>query len=101
MDEEMEEEEDNPFDISTNPISNAHVVRELARYRNDARHLYMHYEGSIYWNALPFDIPPCMWYDYYSMLERYTNLFLHGNMYVHRRVAVPCEVTSKMRDAVY
>ena len=100
-DEEMEEdEEDNPF--GTIPVSNAAVVRDLAEYRNEeARHLYAHYEGSVHWDALPFDFPPRVWYDYYSMLERFTNLFLHENMYVHGRVVVPCEVTSEMRAAIY
>ena len=68
MDEEMEEdEEDNPFDIGTIPVSNAAVVRDLEEYRNDARHLYTHYEGSVHWNVLPFHIVPRVWYDYYSM----------------------------------
>ena len=82
-DEEMEEEgEENPFDIGTIPISNARVVQELEEYRNDARHLFTHYEGSVYWDVLPIHIAPLVWYDYYSMLERFTNLFLHENMYV-------------------
>ena len=100
-DEEMEEE-DNPFDTGTIPVLNVRVVRELTEYRNDeSRYLYTHYEGSVHWNALPFDIPPHVWHDYYSMLERFTNLFLYENMYVHRRVVVPCDVTSEMRAAVY
>ena len=59
-DEEMEEE-DNPFDIGKIPVSNVQVVRELAEYRNDARHLYTHYEGSAYWNMLPIHIAPRVW----------------------------------------
>ena len=100
-DEEMDDEEDNPFDIGTIPVSNEHVVRELFEYRNDNRHLYTHYEGSAYWNMLPFHIPPRVWYDYYDMLERFTHVFLHENMYVHGRVLLPCEETSETRDAVY
>ena len=56
-DEEMDDE-DNPSDIGTIPVSNEHVVRELAEYRNDARHLSTHYEESAYWNMLPFHIDP-------------------------------------------
>ena len=68
-DEEMDDEEDNPFDICTIPISNEQVVRELTEYRDDARHLYTHYEGSAYWDMLPIHIDPRIWNDYYSMLE--------------------------------
>ena len=89
-DEEMpeEQEEANPFGMSPGmiPISNAVVMRELREYGNDTRHFHMHYQGSVFWTDLPSDIDPYTWYEYYRMVERFTNLFPHEIMQVHGRI---------------
>ena len=72
-DEEMQEEqgEANPFDMFPGmiPISNAVVKRELREYGNDTRHFHTHYQGSVFWTDLPFDIDSYTWFGYYRMLE--------------------------------
>ena len=104
-DEEMQEEqgEANPFDMFPGmiPISNAVVKRELREYGNDTRHFHTHYQGSVFWTDLPFDIDSYTWFGYYRMLERFTNLFPHEIMHMHGRITVPCEVTMVVRNAVY
>ena len=60
---------------STIPISNAMVERDLEEYRNGARHLNTHYEASVHCNVLPFHIAPCVLYNYYFLLQRFTNVY--------------------------
>ena len=104
-DEEMQEEQEeaNPFDMSPGmiPISNALVMQELREYRNATRHFHMHYQGSVFCTDLPFDVDLYMWYEYYRMLERFTNLFPHKIMHVQGRITVPWEVTTAVRNVVY
>ena len=62
---------------------------------------HTHYQGSVFWTDLPFDIDPYTWYDYYRMLEQFTNLFPHEIMHVHGRITVPCKVATAVRNVVY
>ena len=100
---EEEPEDANPFNMPKGIIFilNAVVVWELHEYRNNTRHLFTHYKGSMFWNNLPFEIDPAVWFDYYGMLKRLTNLFPHKIMHVHGRVTVPREATPAVRNVVY
>ena len=102
-DEELESEEENPFEISpgtTPPLRNARVVGELIEYRRDRRYLNTHYRQSVFWPEVPFEADPSIWLTYYK-LELFTRLFPDNPLYVHGRVLLPVTATSAMRHAVY
>ena len=103
-DEEMESEEENPFEIpigTTPPLRNAQVLRELIEYRRERRYLNTHYRQSVFWPELPFEADPVIWLTYYYKLELFTRLFPDNPLYVHGRVMLPVTATSAMRHAVY
>ena len=101
-----EELEDDPFEmpegtILTNRINVANVARELNDYRNDTRYLYTHFNGSVFWNIVPYEVDPGIWLDYYRQLELFTRLFPRMGLFIHRRVTLPREATREVRNAVY
>ena len=101
-DEEMESDEENPFEIGTiPPLRNGPVVAELVQYRRDRRYLHTHYFHSTFWPACPFEADPSIWLSYYYKLELFTRLFPDNPLYVHGRVMLPVTDTSPMRLAVY
>ena len=101
-DEEMESDEEDPFEIGTiPPLRNGPVVAELIQYRRDRRYLHTHYFNSVFWPACPFEADPSIWLSYYNKLELFTRLFPDNPLYVHGRVMLPVTDTSPMRYAVY
>ena len=58
-----EELEDDPFEMPqgtnfANRINADIVARELNEYRNDTRYLYTHFNGSVFWNVVPYEADP-------------------------------------------
>ena len=101
-DEEIESDEDDPFEIGTiPPLRNGPVVAELVQYRRERRYLHTHYFQSVFWPECPFEADPSIWLGYYYKLELFTRLFPDNPLYVHGRVMLPVTDTSPMRHAVY
>ena len=103
-DEELESDEENPFDIpigTAPPLRNAQVVGELVEYRRERRYLNTHYRRSVFWPEVPFEADPVIWLTYYYKLELFTRLFPDNPLFVHGRVLLPVTATSAMRHAVY
>lgn len=75
--------------------------RENRNYRLDNRHLNTHYEGSMFWYRLPYNINGHVWLQYYALIKTFIGLFVGEIMYVHARVNVPVPVTSDVREVIY
>ena len=103
-DEEMESDEENPFEITLGmvpPLRNGQVVAELIQYRRERRYLNTHYRRSVFWPEVPFEADPSIWRNYYFNSELFTRLFPDNPFYVHGRVMLPVTDTSPMRHDVY
>ena len=83
------------------PLITTRVSRKLTEYRRDQRYLYTHYQGSLFWHELPYELDPAVWLDYYDKTDLYTRMFEGEPLYVHGVVSMPCEVTPTNRWAVY
>ena len=103
-DEEMESDEENPFEITIGMaplVRNTHVVMELIEYRRERRYIHTHDRRSVFWPEIPFEVDSSIWLNYYYKLELFTRLFPDNPLYVHGRVMLPTSATSAMRHAVY
>ena len=99
-DEEMEPDEENPFEITIGmapPARNTLVVMKLIEYRLKRRYIHTHYRRSHFWPEIPYEADPSIWLNY----ELFTRLFPSNPLYVHGRVMLPTSATSAMRHAVY
>ena len=102
--EEMESDEENPFEITIGmalPARNTHVVMKLIEYRRERRYIHTHYCWSVFWPEIPFEAELSIWLNYYCKLELFTRLLPDNPLYVHSRVMSPTSATSAIRHAVY
>ena len=98
--------EDDPFEMPqgtnfANRINADIVARELNEYRNDTRYLYTHFNGSVFWNVMPYEADPSIWLDYYGQLEMFIRLIPHARLFEHARVTLVCKATREVREVVY
>ena len=102
MDEELETDDDNPFEKGTLHYDGmGRVLRELRRYRNEQRFTRTHYYGSLFWTEIPYVVDAGIWLDYYHKLEAFMRLFPRYHLYVHGHVRLPVDSTVAMRRAMY
>ena len=60
-DEEMESDDENPFEITLGmapPARSTQVVMELIQYRRERRYLNTHCRHSVFWPEVPFEADP-------------------------------------------
>lgn len=101
MPETVEELEENNLAAATNELRTDALIRQIEGYRNEWRHLNMHYEGSLLWDALPSPIDVTTWSNYWMLLADFANTYSDRDMYVHGVVVLPVDVTREIRMIVY
>lgn len=102
-DGEVSDGSDNPFDLPTGTPPGFHQLtlrQELNRYWEENRHHNTHFEGSIYWNDLPYNINSFVWCRYYSLPNDFVE-HARRRAYLHRCVLLPVDPTPIHRVVVY
>lgn len=95
---------DDPFAMPAGMPPGFHqftLRQELNEYLEENRPLNSHYEGSPFWDDLPYNINSFTWHRYYYHLYDYVRRYPHIHAYVHGQVLLPVEPTAVHRTVIY